>query len=150
MTKTLLTIVIISIMIQLFLNNSYAVEPEEFLQNPKQEMRARDISKNIRCLVCQNQSIDDSAAPLAKDLRELIRIKVQENDTDEEIYKFLTDRYGDFILLKPPFKISTFLLWSLPFVFFIIGIFILFLHNKKSKKTFGKFNVLLIFLFFSI
>ena len=150
MTKTLLTIVIISIMIQLFLNNSYAVEPEEFLQNPKQEMRARDISKNIRCLVCQNQSIDDSAAPLAKDLRTLIRIKVQENDTDEEIYKFLTDRYGDFILLKPPFKISTFLLWSLPFVFFIIGIFILFLHNKKSKKTFGKFNVLLIFLFFSI
>jgi len=149
-TKTLLTIVSISIMIQLFLNNSYAVEPEEFLQNPKQEMRARDISKNIRCLVCQNQSIDDSAAPLAKDLRILIRIKVQENDTDEEIYKFLTDRYGDFILLKPPFKISTFLLWSLPFVFFIIGIFILFLHNKKSKKTFGKFNVLLIFLFFSI
>ena len=137
-------------MIQLFLNNSYAVEPEEFLQNPKQEMRARDISKNIRCLVCQNQSIDDSAAPLAKDLRALIRLKVQENDTDEEIYKFLTDRYGDFILLKPPFKISTFLLWSLPFVFFIIGIFILFLHNKKSKKTLGKFNVLLIFLFFSI
>ena len=137
-------------MIQLFLNNSYAVEPEEFLQNPKQEMRARDISKNIRCLVCQNQSIDDSSAPLAKDLRALIRIKVQENDSDEEIYKFLTDRYGDFILLKPPFKISTFLLWSLPFVFFIIGIFILFLHNKKSKKTFGKFNVLLIFLFFSI
>ena len=150
MTKTLLTIVIISIMIQLFLNNSYAVEPEEFLQNPKQEMRARNISKNIRCLVCQNQSIDDSAAPLAKDLRELIRIKVQENDTDEEIYKFLTNRYGDFILLKPPFKISTFLLWSLPFVFFIIGIFILFLHNKKSKKTFDKFNILLIFLFFSI
>jgi len=149
-TKTLLTIVIIFIMIQLFLNNSYAVEPEEFLQNPKQEMRARDISKNIRCLVCQNQSIDDSSAPLAKDLRALIRIKVQENDSDEEIYKFLTDRYGDFILLKPPFKISTFLLWSLPFVFFIIGIFILFLHNKKSKKTFGKFNVLLIFLFFSI
>ena len=119
---------------QFFSKNSYAVEPEEFLQNPKQEMRARDISKNIRCLVCQNQSIDDSSAPLAKDLRALIRIKVQENDSDEEIYKFLTDRYGDFILLKPPFKISTFLLWSLPFVFVIIGIFILFVHNKKSKK----------------
>ena len=134
MTKTLLTIVIISIMIQFFSKISYSVEPEEFLQNPKQEIRARDISKNIRCLVCQNQSIDDSSAPLAKDLRELIRIKVQENDSDEEIYKFLTDRYGDFILLKPPFKISTFLLWSLPFVFLIIGIFILFVHNKKSKK----------------
>jgi len=134
MTKTLLTIVIISIMIQFFSKISYSVEPEEFLQNPKQEIRARDISKNIRCLVCQNQSIDDSSAPLAKDLRAIIRIKVQENDTDEEIYKFLTDRYGDFILLKPPFKISTFLLWSLPFVFVIIGIFILFVHNKKSKK----------------
>ena len=136
MTKTLLTIVIISIMIQFFSKISYSIEPEEFLQNPKQEIRARDISKNIRCLVCQNQSIDDSSAPLAKDLRALIRIKVQENDSDEEIYKFLTDRYGDFILLKPPFKISTFLLWSLPFVFVIIGIFILFVHNKKSKKTF--------------
>ena len=134
MTKTLLTIVIISIMIQFFSRISYSVEPEEFLQNPKQEIRARDISKNIRCLVCQNQSIDDSSAPLAKDLRALIRIKVQENDSDEEIYKFLTDRYGDFILLKPPFKISTFLLWSSPFVFVIIGIFILFVHNKKSKK----------------
>ena len=139
MTKTLLAIVIISIMMQFFSKNSYSIEPEEFLQNPKQEMRARDISKNIRCLVCQNQSIDDSAAPLAKDLRALIRLKVQENDTDEEIYKFLTDRYGDFILLKPPFKINTFLLWSLPFVFLIIGIFILFLHNKKSKKTFSNF-----------
>jgi len=132
--KTLLSIVIISIMIQFISKNSYSVEPEEFLQNPKQEIRARNITKNIRCLVCQNQSIDDSSAPLAKDLRTLIRIKVQENDTDEEIYKFLTDRYGDFILLKPPFKISTFLLWSLPFIFVIIGIFILFLHNKKSKK----------------
>jgi len=132
--KTLLSIVIIFVMIQFISKNSYSVEPEEFLQNPKQEMRARNISKNIRCLVCQNQSIDDSSAPLAKDLRALIRIKVQENDTDEEIYKFLTDRYGDFILLKPPFKISTFLLWSLPFVFVIIGIFILFVHNKKSKK----------------
>ena len=134
MAKTLLSIVIIFVMIQFISKNSYSVEPEEFLQNPKQEIRARDISKNIRCLVCQNQSIDDSSAPLAKDLRALIRIKVQENDTDEEIYKFLTDRYGDFILLKPPFKISTFLLWSLPFVFVIIGIFILFVHNKKSKK----------------
>ena len=134
MAKTLLSIVIIFVMIQFISKNSYSVEPEELLQNPRQEIRARNISKNIRCLVCQNQSIDDSSAPLAKDLRALIRIKVQENDTDEEIYKFLTDRYGDFILLKPPFKISTFLLWSLPFVFVIIGIFILFIHNKKSKK----------------
>ena len=150
MTKTLHTIFFIFIVIIFFSKNSYTIEPEEFLQNPKQEMRARNITKNIRCLVCQNQSIDDSSAPLAKDLRTLIRSKVQKNETDKEIYKFLTDRYGDFILLKPPFKISTFLLWSLPFVFFIIGIFILFLHNKKSKKILGKFNVLLIFFFFSV
>ena len=134
MTKNLLTIVFISIIIQLSLNNIYAIEPEEFLENPQQEIRARNITKNIRCLVCQNQSIDDSSAPLAKDLRTVIRAKVQAKNTDEEIYKFLTDRYGDFILLKPPFKISTFLLWSLPFAFFIIGIFILFSHNKKSIK----------------
>jgi cytochrome c-type biogenesis protein CcmH len=137
-------------MILLFSKSSYSVEPEEFLQNPKQEIRARNITKNIRCLVCQNQSIDDSSAPLAKDLRVLIRTMVQKNNTDEEIYKFLTDRYGDFILLKPPIKIDTFLLWSLPFVFFMIGIFILFLHNKKSKKTLSKFNILLIFVFFSV
>ena len=144
-------IIILSIcLIQFFSNNSYTVEPNEVLKNQKQELRARNISKNIRCLVCQNQSIDDSSAPLAKDLRTVIRAKVQAKNTDEEIYKFLTDRYGDFILLKPPFKISTFLLWSLPFVFFIIGIFILFLHNKKSKKMLGKFNVLLILFFFSV
>ena len=136
MKKNLIKIIVISIITQFFSNSIYAVEPEEFLQNPQQEMRARNISKNIRCLVCQNESIDDSSAPLAKDLRTLIRIKVQENDTDEEIYKFLTDRYGDFILLKPPFKMSTFLLWSLPFVFVVIGIFILFVHNKKSKKLY--------------
>ncbi len=135
MAKTLLSIVNIFIMILLFSKSSYSVEPEEFLQNPKQEIRARNITKNIRCLVCQNQSIDDSSAPLAKDLRVLIRTMVQKNNTDEEIYKFLTDRYGDFILLKPPIKIKTFLLWSLPFVFFMIGIFILLLHNKKSKKN---------------
>ena len=150
MAKTLLSIVNIFIMILLFSKSSYSVEPEEFLQNPKQEIRARNITKNIRCLVCQNQSIDDSSAPLAKDLRVLIRTMVQKNNTDEEIYKFLTDRYGDFILLKPPIKINTFLLWSLPFVFFMIGIFILLLHNKKSKKILSKFNILLIFVFFSV
>ena len=112
-------IIIISIcLIQFFSNNSYTVEPDEVLENQEQELRARDISKNIRCMVCQNQSIDDSSAPLAKDLRILIRNKIVEGKNDEEIYKFLTDRYGDFILLKPPFKLSTLALWFLPFIFF--------------------------------
>ena len=128
-------IIIISICLsQFFSNSSITVEPDEILQDQKQEFRARDISKNIRCMVCQNQSIDDSNAPLAKDLRILIRNKIKEGKKDKEIYKFLTDRYGDFILLKPPLKLSTLLLWFLPIIFLIIGIYIVFWHNKKSKK----------------
>tara|TARA_Y100000590_G_scaffold462262_1_gene625937 strand:+ start:1332 stop:1736 length:405 start_codon:yes stop_codon:yes gene_type:complete len=127
-------IIIFSIcMVEYFLNISFAVEPDEILQDAKQELRARNISKNIRCLVCQNQSIDESNAPLAKDLRILIRGKITEGKKDHEIYKFLTDRYGDFILLKPPLKLSTLALWFLPFVFFIIGIAIILSHNKKSR-----------------
>ena len=128
-------IILLSIcLIQFFSNNSYAVEPNEILKSQKQELRARNISKNIRCMVCQNQSIDDSNAPLAKDLRILIRNKIKDGKKDEEIYKFLTDRYGDFILLKPPFKLNTLALWLLPFIFVLIGIFFVFSHNKKSKK----------------
>jgi cytochrome c-type biogenesis protein CcmH len=128
-------IILLSIcLIQFFSNNSYAVEPNEILKNQKQELRARNISKNIRCMVCQNQSIDESNAPLAKDLRILIRNKIKDGKKDEEIYKFLTDRYGDFILLKPLFKLNTLALWLLPFIFVLIGIFIVFSHNKKSKK----------------
>jgi len=114
--------------------NSYSVEPNEFLQNPQQELRARGISKNIRCLVCQNQSIDDSSAQLAKDLRILIRKKISEGNTDKEIYKFLADRYGDFILLNPPFKSTTFILWILPFILVLIGIVVILFQNKKSKS----------------
>ena len=128
-------IILLSIcLIQFFSSNSYTVEPNEILKNQKQELRARNISKNIRCMVCQNQSIDESNAPLAKDLRILIRNKIKDGKKDEEIYKFLTDRYGDFILLKPPFKLNTLALWLLPFIFVLIGIFIVFSHNKKSKK----------------
>tara|TARA_B100000029_G_scaffold82915_2_gene73919 strand:+ start:1673 stop:2080 length:408 start_codon:yes stop_codon:yes gene_type:complete len=114
--------------------SSYAIEPNEILQNQQQELRARKISKNIRCMVCQNQSIDESNAPLAKDLRVLIRNKIKDGKNDKEIYKFLTDRYGDFILLKPAFKLNTLFLWLGPFIFFVIGIFIILFHNKKSKQ----------------
>ena len=135
MIKTFsLSVLIIVITILFSKTNIYSVEPEEFLQNPKQELKARNISKNVRCLVCQNQSIDESTALLAKDLRILIRKKVKEGRTENEIYKFLTDRYGDFILLKPPLKRVTFMLWFLPFIFLAIGIFILSWHHKKSKK----------------
>ena len=134
LTKIFIIIVIICLT-QFFSKNCFAVEPDEILQDQKLELRARDISKNIRCMICQNQSIDESNAPLARDLRILIRNKIKEGNNNEEIYTFLTDRYGDFILLKPPFKLSTLALWILPFIFFIVGVFIVFWHNKKSNKV---------------
>tara|TARA_B110000438_G_C15627360_1_gene569344 strand:- start:632 stop:892 length:261 start_codon:yes stop_codon:yes gene_type:complete len=85
-------------------------------------------------MVCQNQSIDDSDSPLAKDLRVLIRNKIKKGKNDDEIYKFLSDRYGDFILLKPPLKFSTLALWFLPFIFLGIGVFFIFIHNKKFNN----------------
>ena len=132
--KNTFIIIAYILLIQLSLNTLFSVEPDEVLKNQKQELRARNISKNIRCLICQNQSIDESNASLAKDLRILIRSKIKEGSDDEEIYKFLTDRYGDFTLLKPSFKLDTYALWLLPFIFLIIGIFIIFYHNKKSQK----------------
>ena len=124
------------ILFQILISNSYAVEPDEILIDKRQETMARNISQNIRCMVCQNQSIDESNAPLARDLRILIRNKIKEGKTDKEIYKFLTDRYGDFILLKPPLKFNTLALWFLPFVFALIGFCVIYLHNKKSKKIY--------------
>ena len=138
MNKKNTFIIILSIcLIQFLSNKSYAIEPDEVLKDKKQEARARIISQNIRCMICQNQSIDDSEAPLAKDLRILIRNKIKDGKKDEEIYKFLTDRYGDFILLKPPLKLSTLMLWFLPFIFLVVGIIVVFYHNKKSKNKFN-------------
>ena len=129
---------ILIILSLLFLQFSFSkiasVEPDEFLEDSKLELRARDISKNIRCMVCQNQSIDDSDSPLAKDLRILIRNEIKIGKSDKEIYKFLSDRYGDFILLKPPLKFNTLALWFLPFIFLGIGIFFIFFHNRKSNN----------------
>ena len=135
MLKKKIVVIMFICLVHFFLNYAQAVEPGEILENSEQELRARDISKNIRCMVCQNQSIDESNAPLAKDLRILIREKIKEGKNNDEIYEFLTDRYGDFILLNPPFKLNTLALWILPFIFFGIGIFIIFFHNKKSRKN---------------
>ena len=131
--KRILIISLAFCITQFFSNISYTVEPDEILKNKEYELRARNISKNIRCMTCQNQSIDESNAPLAKDLRILIRHKIKEGSNDKEIYKFLTDRYGDFILLKPPFDLNTLSLWFLPFIFLLLGIYIVLYHNKKSK-----------------
>ena len=119
-------------LLQIAPQNSYSVEPDEILKNEKQEMRARIISKNVRCMICQNQSIDESDAELAKDLRVLIRDKVQDGLSNKEIYNFLTDRYGDFILLKPALKLNTILLWFLPFIFLLFGVLFVYKQSRKS------------------
>jgi cytochrome c-type biogenesis protein CcmH len=91
-----------------------AVQPDEVLDDPALEARARAISLGLRCLVCQNQSIDDSDAPLAKDLRVLVRERLKEGDTDQEIEDFVVARYGEFVLLKPRLEWRTVLLWGVP------------------------------------
>jgi cytochrome c-type biogenesis protein CcmH len=98
-----------------------AVEPKEILPDPVLEARARVISAGLRCLVCQNQSIDDSEADLAKDLRILIREKLKAGDSDDQIRTYLVQRYGDFILLKPPFEWETLLLWLGPALVLAVG-----------------------------
>jgi len=132
MFKSNIILLLIIFLIQIGPINSYSVEPDEILKNEKQEQRARIISKNVRCMICQNQSIDESDAELAKDLRILIRNKVEEGLSNKEIYNYLTERYGDFIFLKPTLTLNTFLLWFLPFIFLSIGLIIIFLNNKKS------------------
>ena len=138
MFNKILKIIIVIFLIQIKSATNNAIEPDEILNNQKQELRAREISKNIRCMVCQNQSIDDSSSSIARDLRILIRNKIEEGKKDKEVYEFLTERYGDFILLKPPLKTNTIVLWFLPFALFIIGVFIILNHNKKSNKFIKK------------
>ena len=98
-----------------------AVQPGEILADPKMEERAREISAELRCLVCQNQSIDDSDAALARDLRMLVRERLKAGDSDTQVRDYLVARYGDFILLKPPFKMETLLLWLTPFAVLLAG-----------------------------
>ena len=110
-----------------------AVEPDEVLQDKALEARARHISEGLRCLVCQNQSIDDSAAPLAKDLRMLVRERLKAGDTDQQIEDFVVARYGEFVLLKPRFEPHTFLLWfATPVVFIIALLIVAFAYRRRS------------------
>ncbi len=98
-----------------------AVQPDEVLKDPALEKRARDISAGLRCLVCQNQSIDDSDAQLAKDLRVLVRERLVAGDTDAQVRDFLVERYGEFVLLKPTFGTHTLLLWLTPALVLVLG-----------------------------
>lgn len=107
----------------LLVSPALALSPSEQLPDPAQEARARDISAELRCLVCQNQSIDDSDADLAKDLRRLVRERIAAGDTNAGVKRYLVDRYGEFVLLKPVFSLRNALLWLLPFLALGIGFF---------------------------
>ncbi len=101
---------------------AHAVQPDEILPNPALEQRARAISGELRCLVCQNQSIDDSDAPLARDLRILVRERLVAGDNDKAVVDFVVARYGDFVLLRPPLNAQTLLLWGAPFIILLLAI----------------------------
>jgi cytochrome c-type biogenesis protein CcmH len=111
-----------------------AVQPDEIMTDPVKEARARDLSRQLRCMVCQNQSIDDSEAPLARDLRILVRERIVAGDSDEQVIDFLVARYGDFVLLKPRFGPNTLVLWMLPPLVLAGGGAALWVHSRRRIK----------------
>lgn len=112
-----------------------AVYPDEVLQDTTQEKRARALSAQLRCLVCQNQSIDDSDAPLARDLRVLVRDRIKAGDDDGAVMSYIVARYGDFVLLKPPFKTETILLWLSPLLILAGGVWLARSVSRRSPVT---------------
>ncbi len=114
-----------------------AVQPDEVLADPALEARARALSTELRCMVCQNESIDDSHADLARDLRLLVRERLKAGDSDDSVRVYLVQRYGDFILLKPPLKVSTLLLWSAPALILLLGggAIVLAMRRRPSSVT---------------
>ena len=114
---------------------AFAVQPDEVLADGKLEARARALSRELRCMVCQNQSIDDSDAPLARDLRLLVRERLKAGDNDTQIIDFLVARYGQFVLLRPRFEWETALLWLTPLLVFAVGIFAAFIAWRARQTT---------------
>jgi len=113
----------------------WAVQPDEMLANPKQEARARALSQELRCMVCQNESIDDSEAPLAHDLRVLVRERIKAGDTDAQIIDFLVARYGEFVLLKPRLSWHTAALWGLPPALLLFGAVLAFMTSTRHNRA---------------
>ena len=112
-----------------------AVEPDEILKNPQLEARARQLSEELRCMVCQNQSIDDSAAPLARDLRLLVRERLTAGDSNQQVLNYLVARYGEFVLLKPRFELQNLLLWGLPPFALVAGMIALFVTARRRRTV---------------
>ena len=115
-------VVLIALFMALLAPAAVAVTPDEMLKDPALEARARALSQELRCMVCQNQSIDDSEAPLAHDLRVLVRDRLKAGDSDSQVLDYLVARYGEFVLLKPRFEMRTILLWGLPPLALVAGV----------------------------
>ena len=122
----------------LFGGPALAVQPDEMLKDPALEARARTLSRELRCMVCQNQSIDDSEAPLAKDLRVLVRERLTAGDSDNQVIEFLVARYGEFVLLKPRFSEHTLLLWLAPFAVLAIGAIGFIAAGRRKNPLWGE------------
>lgn len=116
---------------------AFAVQPDEVLPNPALEQRARAISGGLRCLVCQNQSIDDSDAPLARDLRLLVRERLVAGDDDKAVVDFVVARYGDFVLLRPPVNARTILLWAAPFMILLLAFGFVWTRARNRPASVG-------------
>jgi cytochrome c-type biogenesis protein CcmH len=117
----------------LFGGSAMAVQPDEVLPNPALEARARSLSAHLRCMVCQNQSIDDSDAELARDLRVLVRTRLMAGDTDEQVMDYVVSRYGEFVLLRPKFNIRNALLWGTPVLLLAAGGAFIFFTSRRRK-----------------
>jgi cytochrome c-type biogenesis protein CcmH len=116
----------------------HAVQPDEVMSDPVKEARARDLSRELRCMVCQNQSIDDSEAPLARDLRLLVRERIAAGDSDAQVLDFLVARYGEFVLLKPRLNSHTWLLWFLTPLALGAGGIVLWAHGRRRARSGGE------------
>ncbi len=112
----------------------FAVLPDEVLKDPLLEARARTLSQDLRCLVCQNQSIDDSNAPLARDLRLIVRERLAAGDTDAQVIDYLVARYGNYVLLKPPLQRDTALLWAAPFAMLVVALMVSGVYLLRRKR----------------
>lgn len=115
----------------------FAVQPDEIMADAGQEARARALSQQLRCMVCQNQSIDDSDAPLARDLRLLVRERIARGDSDAQVIDFLVARYGAFVLLKPPFNTHTLILWVLPPLVLLTAVIVVIVHVRRRAGSPG-------------
>jgi cytochrome c-type biogenesis protein CcmH len=121
------------LMVLLHVAPAFAVQPDEMIKNPALEARARELSQQLRCMVCQNQSIDDSEAPLAHDLRVLVRDRLKAGDSDAQVLDFVVARYGEFVLLKPRFAWHNALLWGVPPGVLLIGAIMLWLSARRRR-----------------